>query len=125
MRITRWHGTNRAAALKAQALAAARTALGLPASAAYSVYVTGNPGSTSRRTSQAWARNGPDCCRRARPWPARVAAVEGLDGGRDCPEAGDRFDDAGQQGGVDLAGQVGGVGSPAGGEHHAVAGRGW
>ncbi len=37
VRITRWQGTKSAAALKAQALAAARTAFAFPESAAYSV----------------------------------------------------------------------------------------
>ncbi len=37
VRSTRWHGTNRAAALRAQADAAARTAAGRPDLAAYSV----------------------------------------------------------------------------------------
>ena len=62
VRTTRWQGTNRAAALNAQALAAARTALELPESSAYSVYVTGLPGATVRSTSQAWLRKGPDFC---------------------------------------------------------------
>ena len=37
LRSTRWHGTNSAAALRAHAAAAARTAAGRPAFAAYSV----------------------------------------------------------------------------------------
>src|SRR5699024_8119262 len=61
VRTTRWQGTKRAAAFSAQAPAAARTAEGRPAAAAYSVYVTGDPAGTSRRASHARMRKSPEC----------------------------------------------------------------
>jgi hypothetical protein len=60
--MTRWHGTNSAAALRAHACAAARTAVGRPAFAANSVYVIGAPAGTVRRTSHALARKLPLLC---------------------------------------------------------------